>query len=97
MARRHGPKQEPRQAPLDGVATEKEVNPPSRLAKSDLKAAGKALTKAKNTMDACEDAMLDMIAGGSEAPLTLEKAVEHLKAAREKIELAQKVVRTGEV
>lgn len=93
MGRRHGPKQ----MPIPGAADEKEVNPPSRLAKSDLKAAGKALTKAKAALDACEDSMLDMIAGGSEAPLTLEKAVEHLKASREKVEAAQKVVRTGEV
>ena len=87
----------PKQKPLEGIATEKEVNPPSRLAKGDLKAAGKALTKAKAAVDACEDAMLDMVAGGSEAPLTLEKAVQHLGKSKAAIEAAQKVVRSGEV
>ncbi len=93
MARKHGPKQ----MPIPGAATDKEVNPPSRLAKSDLKAAGKALTKAKAALEACKDAMLDMVAGGSEAPLTLEKAVQHLGNAVNQVDSAHTVVRTGEV
>jgi hypothetical protein len=86
-----------RQEPLPGVASEKEVNKPSRLTKADLKRMGGELTKAKNAVEKSIDTALDLVASGSEAPATLEKVAQHLGACLEKIQTAQGVVRTGEV
>lgn len=84
------------QEPLPGVATREEVNR-SVLKDSELKAAGKLTTKAKASLEAARDGILDMVACGSEAPETLEKAAQLLKAATDLVIDAQQRLRGAEV
>lgn len=84
------------QGALPGVATHEEVNR-SVLKDSELKAAGKLLTKAQGALGVARDGMLDMIACGSEAPETLEKASQLVKAAMDLVTDAHNRVRGAEI
>lgn len=82
-----------KQDPLPGVASEEEINPPSRLESKNLKAIGKEASKAKVAVVAAIDSIKDKIADGCAAPESCEKAIQHFEKALEDIGRAQDSIR----
>lgn len=96
MAKKRGAKPPP-QNPLPGVADPDEVNKATHLESENLKRAGKVAMNARLAIEKAMDEIRDIVADGTAAPTSCEKAIEHLARAAEKVQDAQKVLREGEI